>query len=89
MTTPAKQKIFAAFQDGQLAEAEKLSRAQLERGQKDEELLFLLALSLQRQQKFQEALPVYAELAGLFPSNSLHVGNHGTALRDIGASSEI
>ncbi|MBN8894913.1 MAG: sulfotransferase [Rhodanobacter sp.] len=85
MTTPAKQKIFAAFQDGQLAEAEKLSRAQLERGQEDEELLFLLALSLQRQQKFQEALPVYAELARLFPSNSLHVGNHGTALRDIGA----
>jgi len=88
MTTPAKQKIFAAFQDGQLAEAEKLSRAQLEREQEDEELLFLLALSLQRQQKFQEALPVYAELARLFPSNSLHVGNHGTALRDTGALAE-
>ena len=39
MTTPAKQKIFAAFQDGQLAEAEKLSRAQLEREQEDEELV--------------------------------------------------
>ena len=88
MTTQAKQKILVAFQIGQLAEAEQLARSQLERHGEDEELLFLLALSLQQQKKFEEALPVYAELARLFPENSLHVGNHATALRDAGALDE-
>lgn len=88
MTRQAKQEILAAFQDGRLAEAERLARSGLERKQADEELLFLLAFSLQQQRKFREALPVYAELARLFPDNSLHVGNHGTALRDTGALAE-
>ncbi|MFC5524455.1 sulfotransferase [Rhodanobacter ginsengisoli] len=88
MTTQAKQRILEAFQIGQLAEAEQLARSQLEQQGGDEDLLFLLALSLQQQQKFQEALPVYAELARLFPENSLHVGNHATALRDAGALDE-
>jgi len=88
MTTQEKQKILAALQIGQLAEAEQLARFQLEHQQGDEYVLLLLALSLQQQQKFQEALPIYAELARLFPGSSLHVGNHATALRDAGALEE-
>jgi Flp pilus assembly protein TadD len=88
MTTQVKQEIMAAIQVGQPAEAERLSRIQLQRQGQDGDLLFLLGLSLQQQQKFQDALPVFAELARLFPDSSVHAGNHATALRDVGALEE-
>ena len=88
MTTPPIQQIVAALQTGHPVEAERLARFYLQPRPQDEDLLLLLGLSLQQQQKFKDALPVYAELAHRFPESSLHVGNHATALRDVGALAE-
>ena len=44
----------------------------------------LLALSLWRQDKRDEALAIYAELAHASPSSSLHWGNYATALQTAG-----
>ena len=84
MTALANQQIIAALQAGHAVEAERLCRLHLQQQVRDENLLLLLALSLQYQHKTMDAVAVYAELTRLFPESSLHWGNYATALRDAG-----
>ncbi|MBB6241160.1 tetratricopeptide repeat-containing sulfotransferase family protein [Rhodanobacter sp. MP1X3] len=80
--------IVAAIQSGNLTDAETLSSAQL-RGQPDnEDLLLLLAISLQLQKRSMEATSVYAHLTTLYPENSAHWANYATALRESGRLEE-
>ena len=50
----------------------------------DENLLFLLAVSLRFQQRMLEASSVHAELTRIFPMSSLHWGNYGASLLHVG-----
>jgi Tfp pilus assembly protein PilF len=84
MNTESSQDIVVALQTGDPARAEQLIRQQLQQEPHDGDLLLLLAISLQQQNKLVDAVSVYAELTGLFPDSSLHWGNYATALRDCG-----
>lgn len=76
--------ITAAIQAGQPVHAEELCRAALLRYPGDENLLVLLAVSLQMQQRLAEALSIYAELVQLYPASSVHWNNYATALVSAG-----
>src|SRR5438270_4922031 len=88
MNEQTLQEIASALQRGAPAEAERLIRFCLERQPNDENYEFLLALSLQQQQRHDEALPHYAQLAQRSPDSSLHWGNYATALRQAGQFAE-
>ncbi|MET3652883.1 sulfotransferase [Dyella japonica] len=72
--------IAAALQAGEPGRAEQLSRAALIESPQDENLLFLLAISLHFQERAQEALPIYEELTRLQPGSSEYWNNYATAL---------
>lgn len=78
--------IVAALKAGALSEAERLCRLHLDRQPEDSDVLLLLGLSLQRQGRLAEAVPLYARLTELHPDNSMHWGNYATALRVAGDS---
>ncbi len=80
--------IAAALGAGQPQQAEQLCRGALIDQPRDENLLLLLAMSLQTQQRLPEALPIYAELTRLFPMSSVHWSNYGTALAETGAQED-
>ncbi len=77
--------VVAALNAGEPLRAEQLCRAALLEQPGDENLLLLLALSLQSQQRLPEALSIYAELTRLFPTSSVHWSNYGTVLAEAGA----
>lgn len=76
--------IVAALQSDDPVVAERLCRASLQQQPDEPGLRVLLALSLWRQDKRDEALAIYAELAHASPSSSLHWGNYATALQTAG-----
>ena len=80
--------IAAAIHAGQPVRAEQLCRAALLEQPDDENLLLLLAMSLQCQQRLHDALATYAELTRLFPASSLHWNNYATVLREAGAQEQ-
>lgn len=82
------QDIVAAFQAGRLADAEQWSREALQQSSANDDFSLLLAMSLHRQGRLDEALVVYAELAQRHPDSSLHRGNYATVLRDLGRLEE-
>jgi Flp pilus assembly protein TadD len=69
-------------------ETERLCRAHLHAQPHDENVLVLLALSLQHQGRLAEATAVYTRLTELFPDSSLHYCNYATALRAAGSLPE-
>jgi tetratricopeptide (TPR) repeat protein len=84
MTSVQTTQIAAALQAGDPGRAEQLSRAALEQFPQDENLLFLLAISLHFQERPQEALPIYAQLTRLQPGSSEYWNNYATALAGAG-----
>ena len=62
---------------------ERLCRAELLEGPQREDLLFFLAVSLQYQNKTDEAIAAYARLTELSPGSSAHWANYGTILREV------
>lgn len=76
--------IVAALQSDDPAAAERLCRASLRQQPDEPGLRVLLALSLWRQDKRDEAMAIYAELAHANPYSSLHWGNYATALQTAG-----
>lgn len=86
--TPDTRSIAAAMQAGNHPQVEQLCRAALADHPQDENLLLLLAISLQCQQRHAEAVPVYALLTQLYPASALHWHNYGSALLEAGARDE-
>jgi tetratricopeptide (TPR) repeat protein len=86
--TRSIQDIVAAFQAGRLADSEQWSREALQQSSANDDFSLLLAMSLHRQGRLDEALVVYAELAQRHPDSSLHRGNYATVLRDLGRLEE-
>lgn len=84
MSATATEIIATALNAGQLAEAERLSRAGLDQQPGDGDLQLLLAISLHLQKKLDAAIPIYAELTRLYPQSGVHWSNYATALRDAG-----
>lgn len=80
--------IVAAINAGNLPEAERLCRARLETQPDDENLLVLLAISLQYQQRLDEATAVHLRLTKLFPDRSVHWCNYANALLAAGLTTE-
>lgn len=86
--TRSIQDILMALQAGQLTEAEQWSRAAWQGTPANDDFALLLAMSLHRQGRLDEALSVYAELAQRHSDSSLHWGNYATILRDLGRLDE-
>ncbi|MEO7052953.1 MAG: sulfotransferase [Rhodanobacter sp.] len=80
--------IVAAINAGNLPEAERLCRAQLLTQPDDENLLVLLAISLQFQQRLHEATAIHRRLTELLPDNSVHWCNYASALQAGGSTTE-
>lgn len=80
--------IVAALQSGNPAQAERMCRLHLTRDPTNESLLLLLALTLQRQDRNDEAIEYYAALTEHLPQNAAHWSNYATALRLAGKLSE-
>ena len=76
--------IVAVLQAGEPARAEALSRARLQDHPGDEQLLFLLALSLHHQNRHGEAAAIHRQLAQRAPHEALHWSNLATALQAAG-----
>jgi Flp pilus assembly protein TadD len=81
MTEPFVGEIVAALQQGTPAEAERLCRPQLAQFPDDENLLLLLSISLQQQDRSAEAADGYARLTQLFPRSATHWTNYASVLR--------
>jgi tetratricopeptide (TPR) repeat protein len=84
MTESDLTSISTAIGNGDWAEVERLARAQLTAFPQREDLLTMLAISLQMQNRTAEAVDVYAQLTRLAPGESAHWGNYATALRELG-----
>jgi predicted Zn-dependent protease len=80
--------IAAAVRVADWAEAERLVRALLRGDDAREDLLTMLAISLQMQGRASEAVEAYEQLTRLFPARSEHWGNYATALREAGRLDE-
>jgi Flp pilus assembly protein TadD len=76
--------IIAAINAGNPAAAEQLCLEVLSRQPDEEDLLFLLAVSLQLQAKLVEAADIYARLTDLFPAESVYWANYATTLLETG-----
>jgi tetratricopeptide (TPR) repeat protein len=82
MTDPElPRRIFSILQQGNAGEAERLAREQLAHAPDDAAMLFLHAISLQRQERHAEAVPGYARLTELSPEVAAYWSNYATALR--------
>jgi tetratricopeptide (TPR) repeat protein len=82
MTTNPLEAISAAARSGDFPQLERLCRAALADQPGRGDFLFFLALSLQYQNKLDEAIEAYARLTEVFPGDAVHWGNYGTALRE-------
>ena len=80
--------IVAAMNAGELIEAERRCRAQLQGQPDDEDLLLLLAICLQLQKRSSEAVAAYSRLVALFPGNGVYWANYATALHEDGMLKE-
>lgn len=76
------QAIVKALSTGAPAQAERQCRGLLARTPADPDLLLLLAISLHRQQRLDEAVELYARLTRLQPDSGVHWANHAAALRE-------
>lgn len=76
--------IVSALQQGNAAVAEQLSRAWLVRDANTEDGMVLLALSLQQQERNDEAAQAWRELTTRMPRSATHWNNLATALRNAG-----
>lgn len=88
MTQEPSPLIVNAINSGNLPEAERLCRAHLQRQPDDENLLVLLTVSLQLQQRFDEAAATCLRLTELFPDSSLHWCNYASMLLAAGSFAE-
>ena len=88
MTEPDLTSISNAICASDWAEAERNVRAQLVEFPQREDLLTMLAISLQMQNKTAESVDAYAHLTNLFPDKDEHWGNYATALRELGSLEE-
>jgi len=91
MTAATIESIIAVMQAGNPTEAERLCGKYLQHQFDEPNVLLLLALCLQQQNKLNEAVEVYAKLTRLHPDNGMHWGNYATALRmagDLNAAEE-
>lgn len=79
-TTP----IVDAIKRGELATAERLCRAHLQAQGEDPDVLLLLGLGLQQQNRDAEALAPYRRLTELVPRKAVHWANYATALQRAG-----
>jgi Flp pilus assembly protein TadD len=77
---------FNALQGGNFAYAEQISRQLLARSPNDEGALMVLAMSLDAQSRFDEALPAFQQLAEAYPraEHWLNLGNLQRAQGQIG-----
>lgn len=80
--------IAGAITAGRGQHAELLCRSELTNQPADEDLLLLLAMSLQCQGRLHETVAAYAKLTQLWPDKSIHWNNYGVALADAGADEE-
>lgn len=76
--------IVAALQAGNPAEAEQLCRSALAHDPVHLDVLLLMGLALQRQDRPRDALALFARLTELSPRDSTHWGNYATALHRVG-----
>lgn len=76
--------IVAALKAGNPGEAENYCRAALKGNPDHPQLLLLLAVALQRQERSRDALTPFARLAELHPQDALHSANYATALHRAG-----
>jgi tetratricopeptide (TPR) repeat protein len=81
-------RIFTILQQGNAGEAERLARDALARSPDDQAMLFLRAMSLQQQERHDEAAIDYARLTELSPDVAAYWTNRATALRLAGRSAE-
>ena len=88
MTEPDLISISTAFRIGDWAEVEQRARTQLAGFPQREDLLTMLAISLQMQGKTAEAVDIYTQLTGLAPRESVHWGNYAMALRELDRMNE-
>lgn len=80
--------IAGAITAGNGQHAELLCRSALTRQPADEDLVLLLAMSIQCQGRLHEAVAAYAKLVQLWPEKSIHWNNYGVALADAGMYEE-
>lgn len=78
------QKAFLAYQGGNAAEAESISRQVLVAHPDHEGGLLLLAMSLDAQRKGAEAIALFERMTLLFPNTSAYWTNLGTIRRSLG-----
>ena len=78
------QKAFQAYQGGNPAEAESISRQVLAMHPDHEGGLLLLAMSLDAQRKGAEAIALFERMTLLFPDTSAYWSNLGTIRRTLG-----
>lgn len=80
--------IAAAISAGESVRAEALCREALTQSPDNEDLLLLLAISLQLQHRSQDALLIYGRLTQLNPGSSGNWSNYATALVELGFQKE-
>lgn len=83
MTAPT-QPIVDALTSGRTVEAEWLCREYLRQLPAEPDVWQLLAITLQQQNRLDEAADCYQQLTALQPDSTLHWGNYAIALRDAG-----
>jgi len=81
---PSVNEIVLALQQQQPETAERLATKYLQGAPADEDVLLLLGLSLQSQQRREETVEVFRKLTLLQPQSVLHWNNFGTVLREAG-----
>lgn len=84
MTSNTDELILVALNSGDALAAEQLCCRRLEQEPDASAVLVLLAVSLWRQHRQDEALVIYARLTQLNPGDSVHWRNYATALRESG-----
>lgn len=84
MTQPDFTTISAAIRVGDWPQVERLAQASLAQHPHREELLFMLAVSLQMLERTSEALEAYERLIDLHSDNANYWGNYATELRKAG-----
>ncbi|RYD15655.1 MAG: sulfotransferase family protein [Lysobacteraceae bacterium] len=80
--------VSAAIRVRDWAEAERQARLHLSTHPHREDLLLMLAISLQMQDKIADAVAAHAQLTQRFPQNATYWGNYATALREAGSFDE-
>jgi tetratricopeptide (TPR) repeat protein len=84
MMTNTLPTIVTAIQAGEVLQAEQQCRVALAEAPDDENLLVLLAVCLQHQQRVPEAMAILAKLTRLHPLSSVHWINYGVVLASVG-----